>query len=263
MLVGPRPDFGQMAKTIASTEVAPEGGATEDGSYRWSELISTETVEDEIKRQARALADAAPSATAFKGGGYKQARESLSMLALLFRLAAEHDEQARWRDIAPELSSLFARAGANCKVGTDGAYREAAARSQDLTDLIRGGRPEVPEPKEDQLWSDMADRGPIMKRMEVARQKGLGPLLGGKASFSRNTDQARHEAQVLAVLAEIITRPEFTDAGDEEYDALAQSLRDAATGIARSADQDDYETARASLSRADKACSDCHDNYRG
>ncbi len=168
-----------------------------------------------------------------------------------------------WRDNARGLSSLFARAAANCKVGTDGAFRESAARSQDLTDLIRGGRPEIPAPKEDQQWSDLADRGPIMKRMEVARQQGLGPLLGGKASFSRNTDEARHEAQVLAALAEIITREEFADAGDEEYDALARALRDAATGIARSADQDDYETARAAMGRADKACSDCHDNYRG
>ncbi|MCA9239314.1 MAG: hypothetical protein KDA37_03905, partial [Planctomycetales bacterium] len=240
-LVGARPDFGELAGAIAKNTAQGESSRVSADGEKWSELISPDTIETEIKRQAQTVTKAAENATAFKGGGYRDARTALSMLALMFRLAAEHDAGARWRDIAPGLSGVFARAAANCKVGTDGSYREAAARAQDLAELIRGGRPDAPNPEPDQKWSDLADRSPIMKRMDVIQQKSLGPLLGSKATFSRSTEEATHEAQVLAALAEILTREEFSDAGDEDYDAFCRALRDAASEISRAADNDDYE----------------------
>lgn len=263
-LVGERPDFSKMAGAVARTaDGSGEGTQNAAVGEKWSELITPDTIETEIKRQAQAVAKITQTATAFKGGGYRDAREALSVLALMFRLSAEHDEGARWRDSAPGLSGVFARASANCKVGTDGSYREASARAQDLAELIRGGRPDVPPADPDQMWSDLADRTPIMRRMEVIQQKSLGPLVGSKAAFLRASDDAAHEAQVLAALAEILTREEFTDAGDEDYDGFCRALRDAASDISRAADQDDYETARQAMGAANRACSDCHDNYRG
>lgn len=263
-LVGPRPDFGAMAKSIASTA----GASTADdqalvGRRRWAEFISADTIENEIKRQTQTIARVTQTATGFKGGGYREARDSFSILALMFRLAAEHEEDARWRSVAPGMSSLLARAAANGKVGTDGSYREAVARAQDLADLVRGGRPDTPPAAPDQLWSDLADRGPVMKRMETAQQERLGPLLGGKANFVRNAENAAHEAQVLAVLAELLTREEFVDAGDEEYDGFARACRDAAAAISRAAEQEDYQSAREAMGRVSQSCSDCHDLYRG
>ncbi|TWT73546.1 hypothetical protein Pla123a_38820 [Posidoniimonas polymericola] len=265
VLDGPRPDFGRLAetRTAAAGSITAAGGGDAGASEQWGPLITTDTVENEIKRQAQRVAEVTASATTFKGGGYRQARDAFSTLALMFRVAAEHENDARWRDIAPGLSTLFGRAAANCKVGTDGSYREAAARSQDLTDLVRGSRPDVPAGDPDQLWSDLADRSPIMKRIEDAQQKQLGPLLGSGASFSRSAEDAAHAAQILAFLSEVLTREEFIDAGDEEYDAFARAMRDAAADISRAADQDDYPTAREAYGRLNKACSDCHDLYRG
>lgn len=265
VLVGPRPDFGQLAdaRDAAAGASAAAGGADAGASEQWGPLITTDTVENEIKRQAQRVAQVTASATAFKGGGYRDARDAFSSLALLFRLASEHENDARWRDIAPGLSTLFARAAANCKVGTDGSYREAAARAQDLADLVRGSRPDAPARDPDQLWSDLADRSPIMKQIEDAQQVQLGPLLGSGASFSRSAEDAAHAAQILAFLSEVLTREEFIDAGDEEYDGYARAMRDAAADISRAADQDDYPSAREAYGRLNKACSDCHDLYRG
>lgn len=263
VLVGPRPDFGQLAASRPQTGGPAAAQESSEASEEWSRLVSTDAVETEIKRQAQRVAQATATATAFKGGGYRDARDAFSMLALAFRLAAEHNDDARWRDIAPALSSLFARAAANCKVGTDGSYREAAARSQDLADLVRGGRPDAPAGEPDQLWSDLADRSPIMRRIEDAQQERLGPLMGSGASFSRSAEDAAHEAQVLAFLSEVLTREEFIDAGDEEYDGYARAMRDAAADISRAADQEDYQSARDAYGRLNKACSDCHDLYRG
>ncbi len=262
LLVGPRPDFASQAKQATAQATASPKEAPAD-AYRWSDLISTDVVEDEIKRQARQVSGLVQSATSFKGGGYRDARDAFNMLAVMFAIAAEHDDGARWQDSAPSLSALFARAGANCKVGTDGSFREAAARSEDLAELVRGGRPDLPPAPEERNWGDVADRSPLMRRMEVAQQERMSPLLGSEREFSRAAEEAAHEAQVLAALAEVIIRDGFEDADDEEYAGFSRKLRDAASDFSRAAEQDNYEAARRALGQIGQACSECHENYRG
>lgn len=264
LLVGPRPDFAKL-QPRATVGAQPGGAADEPAaaSYEWSALIGAETLETEIKRQAKVVAGLVTSATAFKGGGYRDARDAFTTLALMFAIADKHDDNPRWQDKAAGLAALFARAGANCKVGTDGSFREARARSEDLADLIRGGRPDVPKPPPDQSWGDLADRSPVMRRMEQAQQERLPPLVSSSRTFAGGAEDALHEAQVLAALAEVITREGFEDADDEDYAALARSLRDASNDIAQGADTENYNLARPAMGRVTKSCSDCHDMYRG
>lgn len=261
LLVGERPDFGAMKPTVAAAGAVEEESA--GGDYQWSLLISAATVENEIKRQANKVAGLTQSATAFKGGGYRKCREAFSVLAVMFAVAAEHDGEPRWRDSAAGLAPLFARAGANCKVGTDGSYREAAARSQDLADLVRGGRPDAPAVPPDQSWGDLADRAPLMRRMEAAQQEKLSPRLASEREFTGDAEEVTHEAQVLAALAEVITRDGFVDADDPDYAAYARSLRDASADLSRAAENENYESGRSALGRASQSCSECHDLYRG
>ena len=263
LLVGPRPDFGQMVAAASQAQAGSPEQAEPATEYRWSEVISTATLETEIKRQATEVSQLVGSATAFKGGGYRKCRNSFSVLAVMFAISAEHDEGARWRDKAAGLAALFARAGSNCKVGTDASFREAAARGEDLAALVRGGRPDVPEPKPDQNWGSLADRSPLMRRMEQAQQERLQPLLGSAREFSRGAEDALHEAQVLAALAELLTRDGFEDAEDDDYANFARALRDGAGDLSRAADNDNYEAARAAAGKASQSCSECHENYRG
>lgn len=182
----------------------------------------------------------------------------------MFGISAVHEDDARWRDKANDVASLVARAGANCKVGTDNTYREAKMRSDELAELVRGGRPDLPPSKDDpKNWGRLADRGPLMQRLEVALMEKLGPLTSSERDFTRNAEDAKHEAEVLAALAEVMTREGFEDAGDEDYDGYSRALRDAASDIARSADLEDYTTVREAYGRATKACADCHELYRG
>lgn len=262
-LVGPRPDFAKGARRLADAAPPADAEAASQEGYRWSELISTGVIETEIKRQAQRVTAATSSASVFKGGGYRQARDALSVIAMMFGLAAQHDEPARWRDDAAALASLFARAAAGCKVGTDASYRDAAARSQDLADLIRGSRPDTPPAEPDQTWPKLADRPPLMRRMEEALDVKLGPLVGGERVFSRGADDARHEAEVLAFLAQSVAHEGYYYADDDDYAAFAAQLRDAAAELARAASQEAYEPAREAHGRASKACVDCHDNFRG
>ncbi len=262
LLVGPRPDFA----TQKPAEVASAGSgdaSAGDGGFAWSGLISSDVYESEIKRQAQAVSGLTTAATSFKGGGYRDARTAFSVLAVMFAIGAEHDSDPRWRDAAPALRDLLSRAGANCKVGTDQSYREAAARAQDLADLVRGGRPaSLPTPNAEAQWGDVADRVPLMKRMDEAEKK-LGPMLGSARSLSAEAEDAAHEAQVLAALAQVITQQGFVDAGDETYDGFAHALREAAVDLSGAAEQEDYDRASRAKAKIGQACNDCHELYRG
>lgn len=249
---------------------APPGAPPADspkGGFAWSGLIDADAVETEVKRQAGVLKQHTASATGFKGGGYRACRDAMSVLAVMFTVAAEHDQNARWRDAGRDAAGALARAAANCKVGTDGSFREASQRALDLEELLRGGRPTFPAADPDAAWGALADRGPLMRRLEQAHQEGIAPLLAGARQFARGAEAVRHEAQVLAALMEAQTRPGFEDAEDEGYTGMARELIEAAEEIARAAGADDpaaaYDAARAAQGRATRACADCHDSYRG
>ena len=106
-------------------------------------MIDAETIETEVKRLSQELTKTVTAPAQFKGGGYKDCRRQFSMLAALFAVAAEYDGDVRWQDAAPTIRNVFAKAGHNCKVGTDQTFQEAVQRKQNLADLVAGNRPKA------------------------------------------------------------------------------------------------------------------------
>ncbi len=261
-LQGPRPTFAAQANIATSGGNAPVGESGGSTSYEWSNLITAETIESEIKRMAQQVSPLVKSASTFKGGAYRDARNHFSTLAIMFGTAAEYDKPVRWKDSASGLAQLFARAGFNCKVGTDQSFREAQLRDQDLADLIRGGRPDVPAADPDAGWDKLSDRSPLMVRMETALNSQLNPNMSDARSFERNSEDLAHEAQMLALLGELITREGMEDAGDETYDGYAHQLRDAAIEFNKSIELESYDAARKALSDMGQSCVACHSDYR-
>ncbi|MCI0493049.1 MAG: hypothetical protein L0Z07_08945 [Planctomycetes bacterium] len=265
-LEGNRPDSSQTglparvvrdAAGAISLDRAPAGSGT-----AWSKLIDAETIETEIKRLAELVAADVTTPGEFKGGGYKTCRSHFSLLAVLFAVASEYDGQVRWQDAAGGLRELFARAGYNCKVGTDQSYREAAERKQDLDELVRGARPQTPLVQEETVWSQMADRPPLMERLEIAQRDRLMAWLASEREFTRNIAGVRHEAQMVALLADVIGRKGFEYWDDATYADSVRGLRQAASDLGTATDVMNYQQARQALDRATKACNDCHDGYR-
>ena len=77
------------------------------------------------------------------------------------------------------------------------------------------------------------------------------------------TIMREHEAQIVAMLAEVIHRKEFEYWDDESFAEYAIELRNAATATATAADAGNFEQARDAVNRATGACTDCHAGYRG
>lgn len=83
------------------------------------------------------------------------------------------------------------RAGRNCKVGTDASYGEAKLRKDDLENLVRGNPPAMPANVNSATsWKNVADRPPLMARLQKAQQQGVTVWTANAADF-RNISPPR------------------------------------------------------------------------
>ena len=129
--------------------------------------------------------------------------------------------------------------------------------------LVRGNNPTVPAPEGGQVsWKKVTDRPPLMSRLEKAQQQGIAPGIANAADFKKNSDKILHEAQIVAVLAEVIQREGFEYADDETYLGFAKQMRDQAREVANAVKLKNYDAARKAAGQIDKACSSCHEGYR-
>lgn len=260
-LVGPRPASPGAKATPRTVPAASSQRVTPASG--WSQWITAEALEDEIKSQQIKLAQTVRNPSQFKGGDYRQARNQLSVLAVMFGIVSEFDGRVRWQREAAAARDILARAGFNCKVGTDATYQEASALSDDLQLLVRGGSPELPTPAPDVMWSEVADRTPLMQRLEDAIGQHIDPPTANARQFERAAEGLAQEAELVAAIAEVISRDGFEFADDDTYLEYARAMKSHALSLREAARQNDYERARRAAGELKQTCTDCHDGYRG
>jgi cytochrome c556 len=200
----------------------------------------------------------------FQADGRKQCTAAFSELAALFGVIDQYDGDVRWRDAAPAIRDACAHAAATCKAGGDDAFAEATAKLADLEEIVRGGRfsGDNPPPPKEENWSALAERPQLMQRLQAAHRDRLRPQLADVRQFAKSSADIRHEAEMLALLSEIIRRPKYEYYDDDAFHDYAGELQTAAQDLSRAAAAQDYEAARAALARADQSCTNCHDAYR-
>jgi hypothetical protein len=267
-LEGERPDFAVLASSGRAAPVAgvaapagPRGDSA--GGFKWSALVSADTLADEIKDMKGRVAAAVASVSDFKGGGYDEARVGFSTIALAFAVTAEHDGDVRWKKDAEQARDLFARVGANCKVGTTQSFAEAKARVDDLATLLDGSPIEATAEREDDFkWSQVAGRPALMARLETADEL-MAASIASKDDFTKQVEKLLHEAELVAAIGEAIQRPDYEYHDDDTYRGYAAAMRDAAVKAREAALKSDYDAARTAVGVLKKSCDSCHGDYRG
>ncbi|MEX2141864.1 MAG: cytochrome c [Pirellulales bacterium] len=271
-LVGKRPGSmlatGSRQPSGSDTIPTPRGAGTlpppMDG-IRWSTLISAETLADEVKAYRPLLAAAVKTPSQFQGEGAREARRYFSTLATMFAIAAEYDAEVRWENQAAAARELFARAGFNSKSDNENVYNEARLRTADLAALLGGetlASPSNIEPKPN-FNEQVANRPPLMWRLERAQRDRLAVWTANRADFNRNLGGIKHEAEMVAALAQVIQHPSYIDAEDESYLKYARALQKAALEIREAAHEKNADAARAAAGNLSKACNACHVDFRG
>ena len=263
-LVGPRPaTLGGATKSSSSNEPKSPTGNTSTG-FAWSQVVSPETLEDEVKSLNLQVQKSVTTPGKFSGGGYQDVRRQFTVLATLFAVIANYDGKVRWIDQAPHARDAFARAAANAKVTSIQAFNDAKQRKLDLEELVRGGtlNSNKPASKEND-WERVCDRRPLMQRIETGYREGLEIWAGKPSAFEANLAKVKREAELLKLFGVVLMREGMEDAGDDDYDAYCRQLVDAADAMVRAAQDKDAAAAKAANGRINKSCVQCHDDYRG
>ena len=180
----------------------------------------------------------------------------------MFGIAAEYDDTVRWQEVAAAARDAFARASSNAKANDANAFREAKTRRNDLSELIRGGTVEFGAPPAEFLWSDVAERRLLMKRLEVAHNERLRRLTGTQSELARNRATVIHEAEIIAALAEVIQRDGFEFHDDDDYLAFCRQLQQQARGVVEGVEADDFAKVGRHVGEISKTCSACHEGYK-
>lgn len=260
-LQGERPQRVDPRKT-KSEQQSNKSSTPRNDSGPWSDWVEADILETEIKRQLQQLSKALQSPARFKSGSYRSAEDAMGIISLMFAVTVEHDEAPRWQDIADRLREVYAT-GDDSLDADDASFKRASRGKEDLSDLIRGGRPTLDASKQEIDWSRYASRGAVMRRMKVAQEDRLASWAIDRRELSDNLEEVRHESQMLALLAEALVQPEAYDGDDEDYQAYARELRDAANELAIAAEQEDQPAAERAFNQAQKSCLGCHADYRG
>jgi hypothetical protein len=224
-------------------------------------MIEADALDIEVKRIAARLATPLVNPAVFKSGGHAECRAEFALLAVLFAVIDDYDGDVRWQRDAAALRDAFAKASVNC-VASDASYTEATRRRDDLADIIRGARLGGEEPGPLEKWSSLTDRKVLMQRMERGVQEGVNPRLANLREFESSAADLRQEAQLLALLAELIHREEYEFWDDETFRDYAHRLGAAASDLSQAAADGNFEAARAAVGRASQSCAACHDGYR-
>ncbi|HTN74845.1 MAG TPA: hypothetical protein VL096_06340 [Pirellulaceae bacterium] len=266
-VVGARPDLSKVAGTGGNsgspmTTPGGETAAPAGGVFAWSQIISSSTIEDEVKASKKVLEEEVSTPAKFAGNGYKVARKQFSVLAMMFAIIGEYDTDVRWKADGPAARDVFARTASNCKVGTIQVFNEAKLRKAELEDLLGGSGLKDRQGEAKAVWNTVTDRAPLMQRLEMAQQTRMQPWIANKGEFKDHAEEMIHEAQLSAAFAEILKKEGMEDGDDGDYAAFCDRLKKACLDIVDAAKRDDYDKARAAVGEIDKACTECHQGYR-
>lgn len=265
-LRGERPTPESLTAATSSDPAPGEDSQTTPAAatFAWSGIISAETLTDEIKAHSSDISHAVRNVRAFRSGGNLETRLRFSVIAAMFGILAEYDGDPRWKEQAPAARDAFASAGRNSKAADDNTFKEARQRSEDLEALIRGGSVELPAPEEKQAieWDRVAQRPPLMQRLEKALDGRLRPWSADQREFERNRPASVHEAEIIAALAEIIQREYYEYVDDDDYLELCRQLNRHALAARTAAREGDLSTLQMAVGEMAKTCSGCHEDYR-
>src|SRR5205814_8374074 len=118
-------------------------------------------------------------------------------------------------------------------------------RSDDLTGMLRGEQVAAPasvEPKND--WGKISNLSPLMIRLEMAQQNRIAPATANSGDFKKNASQLVHEAEIVAALAEAISRPGMDNADDDKFRGYAKTLQKSALDLREAVSNSNYDSAR-------------------
>ena len=258
---GPGEDPGPGPDPMPKPE--PETVAASDGP-NWSELITVEELLGEVKSIRNHL-----NSRMVNFGAYKRSTLEVPVfgttLAFLADIARRHDGDIKWKEKAH-----FIRALAIAMVDVTSGPTSGVKKSYDAVNesflkicdiLDSNDPPDLPETEVDVEFGDFAELGYLMKRLERG-EEWLMTNTGSEAGFKEKGDLAKREASVFVAISSSFTAESFSYNEYEDFVEWAHGLRDAAKGMHKAVDAENFDDFDALRSQMSQQCTQCHGVYK-
>lgn len=244
----------------AATETAPMP-ANSSAEADWGAVITMENVQDEVKKVRNHL-KASLQAVGTYNGNYKDLQVDGATLAALAAIVNRHPDSVSWkenakyvRDLGREITKSSTALGAEPYEKTRTAYEKLEA-------VLNGTLPpDLGNAEPTRPFQEVADRNGLMRRMKNSYE-WLSSNVNSESVFKKEQETVAHESQLLTALATVVAHPGYGSAEEAEYRTYAKKMIDASLAAAEATKAGDYSKFSESLAVVNKACNECHADYR-
>lgn len=206
----------------------------------------------EAEGKVKALEAALETNETYTAAKNKTIPAEAGVLAVLAQAIAEDTDKAAWKASAPDLRD------AAITVAGSKSYDEAKAGLAKVKDALGG---KAGGAKAEHEWNKLAKFGSVMEEVN----KRTGKLRRATRKLPDDTAEASRDASVLAVIALVVhadTHEVKKKEDTPKWQALASEMQVEMTKMAAALKAKDAAGSKDAFTKANKACSECHEKFR-
>jgi len=248
----------------ASPSATPKTAAGKDATKStasavadWKSLITIETLSSEIKKIRNELTGHLQNVGKFNSGMVAIPAHGAT-LAVLADVATRHPGKVSWKTKAKFVRDLSAQMFSNDLARGRKSFEQVKGPFEKIVEILDGSEPaELPESKDQAVFSDVASFGGVMQRMDQGF-KWIQTNARDEESYKENSERVRHEAAILAVMARVIEEEGYGFSDDEDFVKYANQMLKACQTIEVSIKNEKFEDYDKAISAIDQLCTRCH-----
>lgn len=227
----------------------------------WKDLISAETIDSEVKRIMSRTAGKIVNIGQYNSS-YLELPPHLGMLAALGAVGTEYEDELRWKANAKHVRDQAASMMKEPLKRDPKSFKQVKDPHDRIAEILAGSPPAgLPEAADATDFAAAVDMGLLMKRIEIG-SKWLKTNAGTEESFKSQAEDAKHEAQLLAMAARMIQTEGYGYSDDKAFRGLATSMLDGSRTMTDALSAGSFAKFDEGLSKVYKACTECHTAYR-
>ncbi len=242
-----------------NTDTKPKTAST---GTLWKEIIPKEILEAEIKKIRNKFTRYTQSVGNFNQNIF-QIPPDAATLAMLAEIAIEHPDAVSWKDNAKYVRDLANKMVEEDVIRGRKSYDRVKGAFENIVDAMNGTVPPGMEKTEDKkLFSDVADFGFLMKRLERA-ESWTNTNVGNENAMKAEAEAALQEAYIIAAIAKVILTEGYGYADDDkDFVALALPMHEASLKMATAIKSSAFGAFDEGLNTVSQQCTKCHTIYK-
>lgn len=233
---------------------APSGGGID-----WGRAAAIEQIVDEITSLRNDLSQKLSQLSTYNSS-WEMIGVEATTLAALAGVVELHPGEVSWKANAKLARTLAAQVNANASKTGRSAYDATKAPFDLLVDLFSGNPPAGVQAEEQAPFADYADRGVLMKRIELTLN-GLKSNINTEARMKEDPAAVKRKLAMLATLMSVVATPSYDYTDETDYQQFAGGFITAAVAGREAVDANDFNGFSASLDRMKTLCGECHQKY--